>query len=650
MQYSPVALPPEIREAAERGWHIHPVRQRAKVPLLQAWQQCATCDLTQIDAWSRQFPGCNWGAVAGPQSGFFAVDVDVPEAMQRLEDQYGPVPQGLTNVTSEGYQLIYQWPKEGDVRPATKRPCEGIDVRGRGSYIVIPPSVHPSGHRYQYSDPTLPIPPCPAWLLTLILNHQQPKPKQEGAPALGVASRRVIEKGRRTNWLVSLAGSMHKRGMEPVAIEQALLIENEAKCSPPLPVEKVRAIAHDIPARYPNPRREEAIEPTFQPDLVCLADVEVRAVEWLWKPYLPARMLTMLSGDPGAGKSFLALAIAAALSQGNLLDGRTVEPASTLYLTCENPIAECIRPRFDLLGGDAHRLHLLQGARRDADGEEQQRAVVLSDIDVLEKAIVNTGSRLVVIDPIQSYLGANVDLHRSNETRPVLDRLMKLADSCGCAFLLLRHLSKQVGGKAIHRGLGSIDLTGAVRSEMLAGALPDDSEARALVHVKSNVGAVGRTRGYSIDADGGFAWTGESSITASDLLAAPAAPEDRSAKAEAETWLREVLSEAGGSAGEIRQRAVEAGISFATLRRAKISLHVRSRKAAVGGGWLWELPDSAQDAHQDAHTKNVSTLAPLSTLEGAHITKKLNVSSLDSQGAQISTGEHLEHLETTVKR
>ena len=115
----------------------------------------------------------------------------------------------------------------------------------------------------------------------------------------------------------------------------------------------------------------------------------------------------------------------------------------------------------------------------------------LSDVPVLDAALEATQAKLMVIDPIQSYLGAGIDLHRSNETRPVLDGLAKLAEKHRCAVLLLRHLSKQSGGKAIHRGLGSIDLTGAVRSELLAGSLPDDPTARALVHVKSNIGAIG---------------------------------------------------------------------------------------------------------------------------------------------------------------
>jgi hypothetical protein len=319
-------------------------------------------------------------------------------------------------------------------------------------------------------------------------------------------------------------------------------------------------------------------------------------------------MLSMLSGDPGAGKSFIALALAADLSRGKLRDGRIVEPASTLYLSVENPLAQTIRPRFDALGGNAAFFHVLTGSLNPEDGEEWHGGVTLADIHTMEAAISQTGARLVIVDPIQSYLGANVDLHRSNETRPVMDGLSKLAESHGCAILLLRHLSKQSGGKAIFRGLGSIDLTGAVRSEMLAGSLPDDPDARALVHIKSNVGRQGRALGYTIDGEGRFAWTGESAITAADLLAAPAGPGDHRL-ADACQWLTELLRPGSRGQKEVRDLAEGAGIAYATLRRAKSALQVRSYKGTMKGPWLWALPENTHNFPEDAQKQSVSTFA-----------------------------------------
>ncbi len=179
----------------------------------------------------------------------------------------------------------------------------------------------------------------------------------------------------------------------------------------------------------------------------------------------------MLSGDPAAGKTFIALAIAAGFTTGRTPDGEPCEPLDVLYLSVENSAAHVVRPRFDSLRGDPKRFHLLRGSVWSADGGEEQGAVSLSDIAIIDAALRETNAKVVIIDPIQSYLGSGVDLHRSNETRPIMDGLAKVAERHNCAALLLRHLSKQSGGKAIHRGLGSIDLTGAVRSELLAGAI-----------------------------------------------------------------------------------------------------------------------------------------------------------------------------------
>ncbi len=551
--------------------------------------------------------------MTGPESGILVLDVDGKtgeESLIDFERRGFHWPDTLTVRTGGGGQHLYfKWPEGASVRNSAGKIAPGLDIRGQGGYVVAPPSLHASGARYEINEAAIPPVCTPEWLLS----HIQAQTSLQDRESASVAGA-VVEHPNRTPHLTSLAGTMNKRGMDPAAIEAALLVENAAKCSPPLPAGKVRAIARDIPARYPNPKSESEVKPAVEPDLLCLADVEARPVDWLWEPFIPMRMLSMISGDPAAGKSFIALAVAADLSRGRLRDGRIVDPASTLYLTCENPAAECVRPRFDSLGGDPALLTLLQGTRFAVDGEEHRGTVSLGDIRTLDAAIVQTHARLVIVDPLQSYFGAHVDLHRSNETRPVLDGLAKLAEARGCAILLIRHLSKQSGGKAIHRGLGSIDLSGAVRSEMLAGSLPDDPDTRALVHIKSNVGRIGHTLGYSIDGQGRFSWTGESAITAADLLAAPAIPGDRKL-AEASQWLAEQLRYGSREQKEIRQAAETAGISYATFRRAKDALQVRSYKAGMSGPWLWALPEGAHDTAEGAQENSVSTFAELSTFD-----------------------------------
>jgi putative DNA primase/helicase len=346
-----------------------------------------------------------------------------------------------------------------------------------------------------------------------------------------------------------------------------------------------------------NTAREEGV---VYPDLVCLADVPPSAVTWLWEPYIPLGMLTMVSGDPGVGKTYIGYSIAAELTRGRRLDGSSCRRANVVCLTVENAAAEVVRPRFEMLGGDVQRFFLLAGTVQMNDGKEQRGAITLHDIALLDETLAKTHARLVIIDPIQSYFGAKVDMHRSNETRPLLDGLAKLAEKHDCAILLLRHVSKQSGGRAIHRGLGSIDLTGAVRSELLAGSLPDDPGSRALVHIKSNIGPYGPSIGYEIDDEGKFCWLdGRCDITAAQLLESPRRTDGGSRLARAMEWLRSALAAGSRPSVEIQTSAKAGGISMATLRRAKDELGVKSQKAAMDDGWDWALPTYGTDGDQD---------------------------------------------------
>src|SRR5207248_9995 len=304
-----------------------------------------------------------------------------------------------------------------------------------------------------------------------------------------------------------------------------------------------------------------------RPEILTLANVEARDVDWLWQPYLPMAMLAMLSGDPGSGKTYLALAIAAALTVGRQpFTGEPLLANDVLYLSQENSPEHVLRPRFDLLRGDPSRFHILRGSLTGSAKRVKRKAFKLSDISLLHDALAKIGARLVIVDPIQSYLGAEVDAHRSNETRPVLDGLARLAEEHQACILLIRHFAKSSMGRAIHRGLGSVDLTGAVRTELHAGSVDD---RRVVVHAKSNLGQLGKSLEYAIDSDGTFHWNGETEITASDLQAAEQTRDDRSAVEDAAECLREALDVGRRPCIEVQAELRAAGMSDATIRRAK---------------------------------------------------------------------------------
>lgn len=326
-----------------------------------------------------------------------------------------------------------------------------------------------------------------------------------------------------------------------------------------------------------------------RPALKRLSAVQAKAIDWLWEPYLAYGMLAMLSGDPGGGKTFVALAVAADLSQGRVPNSpERITPLDTLYLSLENSPEYVLRPRFDSLGGNANRLHLVLGSTTGTGPNAKPGGITLKDVELLDSALAETRARLVIVDPIQSYLGADVDAHRSNETRPVLDDLARLAAKYNACIWLVRHLSKASGGRAIHRGLGSIDFTGAVRTELIAGSAPDDSTSRALVQVKSNLGRFGDSLAFDIDAEGRFEWKGVSALTASDLFAPDEGAESRSEIASAADYLRKQLRYGPKPAKEL---GTASGFNERTLRRASKRIGVKRNRDGERGPWLWSLPE-----------------------------------------------------------
>ena len=188
--------------------------------------------------------------------------------------------------------------------------------------------------------------------------------------------------------------------------------------------------------------------------IIRMSDVELTPVEWLWKPYLPFGKLSVLQGNPGEGKTYFAMHLAAACTNGKLLPNmERMEPFNVIYQTAEDGLGDTVKPRLIEAGADLDRVLVID------DSEVQ---LTLSD-ERIEKAIIENNARLVIIDPIQAYLGADVDMNRANEVRPIFMRLGQVAQRTGCAILLIGHLNKAAGMQSLQRGLGSIDIAAAGR-------------------------------------------------------------------------------------------------------------------------------------------------------------------------------------------
>ena len=243
--------------------------------------------------------------------------------------------------------------------------------------------------------------------------------------------------------------------------------------------------------------------------IIRMSDVELTPVEWLWKPYLPFGKLSVLQGNPGEGKTYFAMHLAAACTNGKLLPNmERMEPFNVIYQTAEDGLGDTVKPRLIEAGADLDRVLVID------DSEVQ---LTLSD-ERIEKAIIENNARLVIIDPIQAYLGADVDMNRANEVRPIFMRLGQVAQRTGCAILLIGHLNKAAGMQSLQRGLGSIDIAAAVRSVMFIGKLKHDPTMRILTHEKSSLAPPGASLAFSLGDEGGFRWVGEYDITADEML------------------------------------------------------------------------------------------------------------------------------------
>ena len=308
--------------------------------------------------------------------------------------------------------------------------------------------------------------------------------------------------------------------------------------------------------------------------IIRMSDVELTQVEWLWKPYLPFGKLSVLQGNPGEGKTYFAMHLAAACTNGKLLPNmERIEPFNVIYQTAEDGLGDTVKPRLIEAGADLDRVLVID------DSEVQ---LTLSD-ERIEKAIIENNARLVIIDPIQAYLGADVDMNRANEVRPIFMRLGQVAQRTGCAILLIGHLNKAAGMQSLQRGLGSIDIAAAVRSVMFIGKLKHDPTMRILTHEKSSLAPPGASLAFSLGDEGGFRWVGEYDITADEMLSG-IEPQRETKTQQAKDLICTLLAEGKQVLSEdIDKAALERGIPGRTVRDAKRELGDALKSKIVEG-------------------------------------------------------------------
>lgn len=321
--------------------------------------------------------------------------------------------------------------------------------------------------------------------------------------------------------------------------------------------------------------------------LIHMEDVVSKEVEWLWYPYIPYGKIIIIEGDPGEGKTTLVLKLAAALSRGLPLpcdDDKEYEPIHIIYQTAEDGIEDMIKPRLEKAGADCSMIRVI---------DETDKELSMTD-DRLEQAIIETGARLIILDLIQAYIGATVDMHRANEIRPVLKHLGIIAEKHNCAIILIGHMNKASGSKSTYRGLGSIDIQATARSVLLVARLRDKPNIRIMAHDKSSLAPAGDAIGFEMTEDNGMVCIGPYDITIDELLSGN---EGRGKKKLdiAENFIKEYFgSNKVIPSNEIMMEAAKRSIKRNTLLSAKKKLGITSDKEKAEDGtiyWTWVMPE-----------------------------------------------------------
>lgn len=581
----------ELSGYCRMGWRVFPIRYKEKVPLTGHGFKDAVNNEKDFFSLCKGQRKVNIGLPTGDVNGVFVIDFDYSHGGGEAEEKMTArsiLPPTLKVKTANGYHYYYKMPFDCDIRNSAGKIAPGVDVRGNGGYVVLPPSVHPTAFIYAWAN-SLPIAYPSEELITLAKGGTLVPPAdfhdlqsggqgQERPQAGCTSTGQTYAEGQRNERLFALACSL-SRQVKGEVFADMLRLFNQTRCTPPLPDIEVESMIARVGKQIDD----------GQCDAPYMSDVAECEVGWFWPGRFPLGKVSMLVGDPGLGKSFLTVDMAARITRGTAWpDGQPNQLGSVIMLSAEDDVADTIKPRLLAAGGDPSKVRFVRAVKQ---GGGEKGFDLQADLDKLGDVLNTTSNpRLVVIDPISAYMG-DVDSHNNAEVRFLLGRIADLAARHKCGFLLVSHMNKGGGKKSVYRTVGSLAFTAAARAVWLLVAAHGSENRRYLLKSKMNIACPNGGLAFSI-VDGKLQWEeGAIAMDADQGLAMDSElTEDVTGSQDAVTILTQILAGKGWiPMKEVYAQAEEAGISSSSIRKVRQVMGVEIRRIAESSSWEMRL-------------------------------------------------------------
>jgi putative DNA primase/helicase len=632
----PTMLQAALAIAKKHNWRVFPCNPKDKRPYTKHGFKDATLDPDVITEMWTEHPNAMIGVATGAVSGMFAVDLDRKpggddgvatwDAWQR---QHGAAATRRHETPSTGQHLLFRYvPKVRSVPLGVLGP--GVEIKGDGGYIIVPPSVMEDGRGYTVSgEPQAAS--SPEWLLQMLRQHYRrrdearkldPPTGQQVDVEQVKAALAVIPSESYQTWF-EVGGALHRAlGKEagyPLFEEWSKKSKKfrQSECREKWTNGLASVTDFGLGTIFWHANQESsgwrARLVTKSSVIVRASEVPMRAKHWLWKGHLLRGAQELLTGIPGLGKSQVQCCyIACATNRLVWPNGDpAAEPANVIMITAEDTLDQEVVPRLTAANADLSRVHILKYIKTD---EKTQRQFLLAeDLDQLAREVTRIGDiGLVTIDPITAYMGGKMDSHKTTEVRSQLGPLKDFAETYDIAVSTVTHPPKNASQRAIDHFIGSQAFIAAGRiGHVCVAEMKEDEDSETMVptgrilfaHAKHNPSAKMPTLAFRIsvlvvghDEQTGelidapyVVWEKESVDITADEAVGMSKKKD-STQGKVQEFLKKILAHGNPVAQKyiVEEGKQRHGFSEKQLRTAKEKIGAVSEKQL--DGWAWVLP------------------------------------------------------------